>query len=429
MANLSNLAGFEARVVPSANPLASGILEPAAGAASGRLEPLDKPKSSGKAAVYSEWRGSVVPISSKSLKKNKVAEKCQAVFDEAKALIEASHPGAHRVQIHFAPNPNAPNRELVTITYLDENNTLRHVSKLSQDLVNKVIRIWDILRPARTSTSNKPLQLWIAGQAETCAQYIDQELDALKAQLGEPKAQHALQNIIATEAAILEVMGLVHSIMKRKQTELENMPPLPLPPRKTAEVSLERLKELYQELHAINRSAVFRPVATWDNTNTDENVSNAEIQKVANQVTLNEKDRLQNLENQRLNQWRNNWVYKKLGAFTPLEPGQIHEHSLDEGDLLFANRWGYYGRQDETARDRKKTPVEQLLVQTMMYLQSNSPLDSHPVLETLDKSIREEIAQGIVTQVKPKVRAVYTKAEGLTRPQIEADPTLSKYVK
>lgn len=429
MANLPQPAGFELRVVPRANPLASGYLEPMEEAPKGLLEPLDRPKSSGKATVYSEWRNSVVQISSKSLKKNNVAEKVQAVFDKAKALVEESHPGARRVQIHFAPNPNAPNRELVTITYVDETNTLRHISQLPQDLVNKVTRIWDILRPARTSSSNKPLQLRIAGQAETCSQYIDQDLEALKAQLKSPKADHALQNIIATEAAIREVTGLVHSIIQRKETELKALPELPLPPRKAVEVSLERLKELYQELHAINRSAVFRPVATWDNTNTDENIPKAEIQEVANQVTLNEKDHLQNLESQRLNQWRNNWLYRKLGAFTPLEAGQIHEHSLDEGDLLFANRWGYYGRQDETARERKKTPVEQLIVQTMMYLESHTPLDSHPVLETLDESIRHEIGQGIIDQVKPKVRAVYAQAAGLNRSQIESDPTLSNYVK
>jgi hypothetical protein len=364
----------------------------------------EKTKSSGKAVLYSLAGNSVVPIDpkSKAHKKIKLVARCQKAWDLAKAHIEKIDEFASEVAIRAIPDPDSPNRDIITVSYRTGRGELRTIASrdLPAELITKVEKIRTLVRPNRTLDVSPPLQISEPSllAKESCAKFLETSFKSLEAGLEEPAKSSALRNIVTAEAMIQGFQMHLGGLIQHKEEEFKKTPVLPHPEYKKKEEELEKLRKLHKELDSIDRNAVFRAVATWGNlkTGTLDEDKRAELRKTADKLSLNTKKDLQEAEKTRQDTHyvKNSYIGKKLGFFKPVESSELHAYALDVGDLIIPDQWDYQNRRSETDRKDKKACVEQMIVQMMMnLLDPNMQVDpNHPVLSDFDAATtRQEI--------------------------------------
>jgi hypothetical protein len=330
----------------------------------------DKAPATGRAALYSYIQGSVYKIDpkAKAHREMKLVSKVQRIWNQAKELAMKQDANATEIEVTALPNPDAPDRDIISISYRDTVGKLKHASAIPPLLIKRIGKLRTLLRPNRDIHAPEPLKISVPGKLpKSCSEFMNTQFKDFEAGLKDPDAKmNALRNIVTAEALIQGFSTNLKGLIERKGKELDSMPLLPHPVRKKKMEEQKKLKKLQTEINSIDRNAVFRAVATWNNMKSG-GVDSARIREVADIVTLDTRRDL-----------------LKGGV----ETTEAHVYALDVGDLLIAEQWDAQLRREETDRDGTKSCVEHLVVQMMMNLQELG-VREHPILEGLGEEVVE----------------------------------------
>ncbi len=371
--------------------------------ASATLTPLPgKAPSTGPAALYSCFQGSVykIDLKSKAHKGMKLVAKVQRIWKQAKEVIATRAPYATDIEYTALPNPNAPEKDIIRLSYRDMAGNLQHITDIPPELTARIEKLRNLLRPNRDIQAPEPLKISVPGiLPKSCAEFLRTQFKDLEDGLTGSAKTNALRNVVATEAMIQGFSMHLKALVDHKREELNTIPLLPHPVRKKNEEELEKLKKLQEELDSIDRNAVFRAVATWNNSNTGtmDKEKRTRIHNTADKVTLDTRRDL--IKAARQNQ-DEHWIKDKIGMYKPLPTTEAHAYALDAGNLLIAEEWDAQLRREETDRSNTKCCVEHLVVQMMINLESPVAA-AHPVLEGFDEETRDEIVQGVIEPQLP----------------------------
>lgn len=372
--------------------------------ASATLTPIPgKAPSTGPAVLYSYIQGSVHKIDpkSKAHKDMKLVSKVQKIWNQAKEVIAAKTPYATDIEVTALPNPNAPEKDIIRLSYRDMAGNLQHITAIPPDLTAKIEKLRKLIRPNRDISAPEPLKISVPGiLPKSCAEFLRTQFKDLEDGLTGCAKTNALRNVVATEAMIQGFSMHLKALVDMKKREQDQTPLLPHPVRKKKAEELEKLKKLQAELDFIDRNAVFRAVATWNNSNTGamDDHKRKQIRDAADTVTLNARKDL--IKAARENQ-DEHWITDKIGMYKPLATTEAHAYALDAGNLLISEEWDAQLRREETDRSNTKASVEHLIVQMMINLESPVAA-THPVLEDFDERTRDEIVRGVIEPPLPR---------------------------
>jgi hypothetical protein len=398
---------------------ANGVFAPVGHGAAHLIPVSQKPAPHGKIGLWSVANGSELEVRThkiKDLKKTSVMKKCNDVWEKTRAFVQTRDAHADENTIETRPNPDATNhdknikREIVTISYVDSTTgEKRYISQrdIPQEILVKMDKIREMVRPNMTFGAQAPLQ--IAHKKfqppKSLDEYLEKEFPELEASLDPAKKANALKNLLTSEALIQGFKTHLRAIIDERQADLDDQvktPSVPCPPRKKKEEELRKLKHILEQFDAIDRRAVFRAVATWDNTKTGpiDNDVRIKLHTAADTVTLGGEKAFKDKERARqdAHYFRDSKIGRKLGLFKPMDPKETRGYNLDMGDLLLPDRWDAQGRRTDSERSDTRSSVEQLVVQMMMDLNSvapGTPLEHHPILEDLDVDTRQTVLDTI----------------------------------
>lgn len=365
---------------------------------------------SGKVGLFATSRGAVVPIDPKKvkgLKKTNIMQRCRKVWADAKEFIKQREGGgASEVVIDAKPNPDAPERDYIIISYRDKTGQLKRIqhNEVPLEIQKRMEKIRRLVRSDRSPVAPTPLQL-PAGEIlpKSCNEFLKTHYRELEATLkeNEPAKKEAVRNIVTAEATIQGLSIHLRIQISHKEQELEKIPLLPYPVHKKAKEDLDELKKLYQEIQSIDRYAVYWAVATWANLKTGEldDATRTAIRQKADQLSISVKKDIGDKEKQRQsNHWFKNNIFRKirLSSFKPMDSPDMHKYALDTGNLLLQDHQAIGKRQEDSEEAPTKACVEQLIVQMMMNLQNDAQTinpDTNPTLQTLSEENRHLVSQ------------------------------------
>lgn len=378
--------------------------KPAPGAYARLRSDTEKPEESDVVGVFSSCKGSTIKINMESKKKKKIRDEAQKVWDLAKDFVRKNRDaGAYQIVIDVGANPDAKARDMVSISYRDSGGRLRHMSQneLQKDLIQKVSAIRQKLQPNRGG-SGAPIPLQLSANnflPESAKGFIENHYEKLVTTLEDSAKTNALQNIMASEAMIQGFVLHLRGILQRKEETFAEMDLLPHDQYTQAKSDLEELKTLYNQIRSANRYAIYWAVASWNNLTTD-TTDKETLREAANQLTLNMRRDLHELEKTRQDEhyMKNTWLGKKLGLFAPMQSDEMHAFALDAGNLLLSESTETSQRLSDNEKALTKSCVEQLIVELMMNLNHENPvIPKSPILSGLSQANRE-IMNSLISQ-------------------------------
>jgi hypothetical protein len=378
----------------------------------------DKPGAHGKPTLYSYIRGSVhqIDVKAKTLKDTHIVSKVTKAWNIAKDFIIKNHcEHASNIEVTANPNPDAPERDIVSISYTDAAGIVRHIgeSGVPNDLVLRMHKLRTLIRPNRDFTAAAPLKISMPGfLSESCKHFLETEFEEFEQSLpAGPAKDNALRTVLTAEAMTQGFSMHLGGLIEKKEEELKKLEkdtPLPYIPIKKAKEELEKLKKLHKELENIDRRAVFRAIGTWGNLNTGHPIDDKTrklIRQAADTATLGSKKNFEAKEKARHDK---HWVQNKLASwmpwsYKPLDAKEAHSASLDLGNLLLADRWESQERKVDNDQDDATSCVEQLIVEMMMNLENTavSLRPNHPMIERLDETTKGELIGGVIEAAIP----------------------------
>ena len=310
--------------------------------------------------------GYEIDTKSKKFKKKadeSVTKRVNDVWKEVHALVTKIDANASEVSIEIKPNPDATNpdsnvkREIVTISYEDGFGNKRVISQrdIPQEIIVKMDKIRQLVRPNLDIAAQAPLHISMQGfLPKNLTEFLERDFQALEDSLPAAAKPHALRNVLATEAMIQGFSMHLKALIEAKENDLNNpatSPVVPHPPRKKKEEELRKLKNLQAQLDSIDRYAVFRAVATWDNLQTGpiDDPMRARLRTTADTITIDCKRDFQRKEREWQDSHHLSTARKYFGGLKP-DAKETHAYQLDLGDLVLPDRWEAQGRRADTDR-------------------------------------------------------------------------------